>query len=103
VIVSPRHRGSFSHRLRDDVRRPFNFSLYEHLLENRLQILVVDSAVAKTFSGMKATCRRKGFGASDFDLLIPATAKAHGLILATLNPRHFIGIEGLAVEDWSRS
>jgi tRNA(fMet)-specific endonuclease VapC len=78
-------------------------SLFEQLLENRLQILVVDSAVAKTFSGMKATCRRKGFGASDFDLLIAATTKAHSLILATLNPRHFIGIEGLAVEDWSRT
>jgi predicted nucleic acid-binding protein len=36
-------------------------------------------------------------------LLIAATAKAHSFILATLNPRHFIGIEGLAVEDWSRS
>jgi len=36
------------------------------------------------------------------DLLIAATAKTSGLILATLNARHFEGIEGLAVEDWSR-
>lgn len=75
---------------------------YDQLLKNRLQILIVDSAVAKTFSQMKVACRKKGFAASDFDLLIAATAKTHGLILATLNVRHFIDIEGLAVEDWSR-
>jgi len=76
-------------------------SLYAQLLKGRIPVLPVDAAVAKTFSIMKATCRRKGFCASDFDLLIGATAKAHGLILATLNARHFRGMEGLAFEDWS--
>ncbi|MBI5385065.1 MAG: type II toxin-antitoxin system VapC family toxin [Verrucomicrobia bacterium] len=76
-------------------------ALYEQLLKNRLHIFPVDSAVAETFSQMKAACRKKGLSPSDFDLLIAATAKAHGLILATLNVRHFNGIEGLAVEDWS--
>lgn len=78
-------------------------SLYERLLKNRLQALSVDTAVARTFSQIKVACRRKGFSASDFDFLIAATAKAHGLILATLNIRHFSGIEGLAVEDWSQA
>jgi len=77
-------------------------SLYERLLKNRLQALSVDTAVARTFSQIKVACRKKGFSASDFDFLIAATAKAHGLILATLNIRHFSGIEGLAVEDWSQ-
>jgi len=36
------------------------------------------------------------------DLLIAVTAKAKGLILATLNIRHFNIIPGLAVEDWSQ-
>ncbi len=36
------------------------------------------------------------------DPLIAATARASGLVLATLNFRHFDGSEGLAVEDWSR-
>jgi predicted nucleic acid-binding protein len=76
-------------------------SLYEELLKNRLQTLPVDDAVAETFSQMKAACRKKGFCASDFDFLIAATAKAHGLILATINLRHFKGIDGLAVEDWT--
>jgi predicted nucleic acid-binding protein len=77
-------------------------SLYQQLLRNRLQLLPVDASVAASFSEIKAGCRKHGFSASDFDFLIAATAKANGLILATLNPRHFIGIEGLAVEDWSR-
>jgi len=75
--------------------------LFEHLLKNRLLVLPVDAAVAQTFSEIKANCRKKGFAASDFDFLIAATAKAHGLILATLNVRHFRGIDGLGVEDWS--
>ena len=65
-------------------------------------MLPVDSAVARIFSRIKAQCRRKGFVASDFDVLIAATAQAHHLTLATLNVRHFVRIEDLEVEDWSR-
>lgn len=77
-------------------------SLYDQLLKSRVAILPVDSATAKSFAVIKAACRKKGFSASDFDFLIAAAAKAHGLILATLNIRLFSGIEGLALEDWSR-
>ncbi len=77
-------------------------ALYEQLLKGRLQVLAVDTAVAVSFSQIKAACRKKGFAASDFDFLIAATAKTHGLILATLNTRHFTGIEGLALEDWAQ-
>lgn len=76
-------------------------ALYDQLLRNRLALLPVDAAVTKSFSQLKAAARKKGFAASDFDLLIAATAKAHGLIVATLNLRHFDGLPGLAVEDWS--
>ncbi len=77
-------------------------ALYEQLLKNRLQVLAVDSSIAGTFSHLKAACHKKGLAASDFDFLTAATAKTHGLILATLNVRHFNGIEGLAVEDWTK-
>jgi prevent-host-death family protein len=75
-------------------------ALYDQLLKNRLPVIPVEIAVAREFSIIKAACRKKGASASDFDFLIAATAKAHGLILATLNARHFQGIEGLAVENW---
>jgi predicted nucleic acid-binding protein len=35
------------------------------------------------------------------DRMIAATAIAHDLGLATLNPRDFRGIPGLTIEDWS--
>jgi tRNA(fMet)-specific endonuclease VapC len=75
--------------------------LFEQLLKDRIPVFPIDAAVAKAFSTMKAACRRKGFATSDFDFLIAATAKARGLVLATLNARHFQGIEGIAFEDWS--
>lgn len=75
---------------------------YEALLHNRLQMLPVDAAVARNFSQIKTAARRKGQSCPDLDFLIAATAKAHGLILATLNYRHFAGLEGVAVEDWSQ-
>jgi predicted nucleic acid-binding protein len=77
-------------------------SLYESSLKGRYKILPVDSLVAGIYGQMKATCRKQGLPLPDFDLLIAATARAHGLILATLNARHFRRIEGLAVEDWAR-
>ncbi len=75
---------------------------YQALLKNRLHLLPVDAAVAGSFSQIKAAAKQKGQARSDFDFLIAATAKAHALILVTLNYRHFAGIEGLAVEDWSK-
>jgi tRNA(fMet)-specific endonuclease VapC len=76
-------------------------TLYDQLLKHRLSVLPVDTLVATTFSQLKVACRKKGFVASDCDLLIAATAKTHGLVLATLNFRHFSGMEGVAVEDWT--
>jgi tRNA(fMet)-specific endonuclease VapC len=74
---------------------------YDALLKGRLPVLAVDSAVAETFAKIKADAKRQGHPCPDFDLLLAATAKAHHLVLATLNIRHFVGIKGLAVEDWS--
>ena len=74
---------------------------YEALLKDRLHLFPVDAEVARCFAKIKAAAaKRRGHACSDLDFIIAATAKAHGLILATLNYRHFAGIEGLAVEDW---
>src|SRR5271165_4668813 len=39
-------------------------SLYEQWLEDRLQVVPIDSGIAGKFSKIKANCRRKGFSAS---------------------------------------
>jgi predicted nucleic acid-binding protein len=77
-------------------------ALYDGLLKERLRVLPVDSGVARHFASLKAWARRNGRSPSDFDLLIAATARGHGLTLATLNTRHFQGFPSLTVEDWSQ-
>jgi tRNA(fMet)-specific endonuclease VapC len=74
---------------------------YRDYLENRLVILPVDKPVADIFGEIKAEAESRGEVRADFDLLIAATALAHRVVLATLNARHFVGIAGLQVEDWS--
>ena len=77
------------------------FERYERVLKDRLQMLTVDRAVAAAFASSKAVQRGNGRMISVLDLLIAATAKAHGLVVATTNAKRFNLLEGLAVEDWS--
>ena len=58
-------------------------------LRPRLAILPFDSACAAAYADLRAACEHKGSPVTDMDLLIAATAKASGLMLATLNIRHF--------------
>jgi len=74
---------------------------YRTLLEGRLPILDMTIDVARTYAALAGQFIRRGEPRPVMDLFIAATAKNSGLILATLNLRHFAGIEGLAVEDWS--
>jgi predicted nucleic acid-binding protein len=76
---------------------------YEQLLRGRLRVLLIDEPVADCFAELKAFLHRSGRPLPDLDLLIAATARAHHLIVATLNPRHFTELEGVVVEDWSRN
>ena len=75
---------------------------YRSVLKGRMHVLPVDTRVAEHYARLQAASSRKGRTRPAFDLLIAATALVHGLTLATCNMRHFEGIEGLPVEDWSR-
>ena len=72
------------------------------LLQGRLISFDVNMAIAAAFGELKAQALRKGWTPSDFDLLIAVTAKTHALTVATLNVRHFIGLDGVVVEGWSQ-
>ena len=74
---------------------------YRELLENRYAALPFDQTAATRFSQMSSALRRKGQPRPVVDLLIASTARRHGLIVATLNTKHFVGIPGLLVEDWA--
>ncbi len=73
---------------------------YRDYLEDRLTVLAVDKGVAAVFARLKAEQEAAGLPRADFDLLIAATALHHGLVLATLNVRHFQDFPGLRLEDW---
>lgn len=77
------------------------WDLYRNILQNRLPTLPVNRAVAEQYAHLAAGIRAKGEPRPQFDLLIAATALAHGLTMATCDADHFTGIEGLEVEDWS--
>lgn len=74
---------------------------YENLLRGRLPVFDVTREVARTYAAMAGRSIREGRPRPVVDLMIAATARNAGLVLATLNVRHFQGLEGLVVEDWS--
>ena len=75
---------------------------YRAVLKGRLHVLPVDMRVAERYAHVQAVSIRMGRTRPVFDLLIAATALVHELTLATCNVRHFEGLKGLSVEDWSR-
>ena len=74
---------------------------YRNLLAGRFPILDVNVEVARTYAALAGPMIRSGSPRPVVDLMIAATARTRGLVIATLNVRHFTGLEGLAVEDWS--
>lgn len=74
---------------------------YRELLMHRYPVLPFDAAVACAFAQLAAQMQTAGRPRPALDLMIAATARAHGLIVATLNIRDFTDIPGVGVEDWS--
>jgi tRNA(fMet)-specific endonuclease VapC len=74
---------------------------YRDILKNRFPVLPVDSRVAEAYAGIQAASMAQGKARPCFDLLIAATALVYRLRVATCNPRDFMGISGLEVEDWT--
>lgn len=65
-------------------------------------VVVLDAtpAVALEFGKTEAMLLDRGLAVSEFDLLIAATALAHGLTLVTHNIRDFQPVPGLTLVDW---
>ena len=68
------------------------------LLEVR--VLPFDESCAEQYGRLRAELIRAGVGVSGPDLLIAATAMAHGLTVVTHNTKHFDKIPGLPIVDW---
>ena len=55
---------------------------------------------ARVYGQLRAELRKKGKPIGPNDLIIAATAIAHGFALVTNNTREFSQVEGLRLEDW---
>ena len=73
---------------------------YEEFLKDHLTQIPFGSAEASVYAEAKDSLVAAGTHIGELDLMIGATALAHGLVLATLNIRHFQLIDELEVEDW---
>lgn len=62
--------------------------------------LSFDQQCANEYGEIRADLAKKGMLISSNDIMIAATAKAHGLVLVTHNTREFTRVSGLQLEDW---
>jgi tRNA(fMet)-specific endonuclease VapC len=59
-----------------------------------------DDAVAEVYGRLRAELDLRGTPIGPNDLLIAATALAHGLTLVTRNEKEFGRVPGLRIENW---
>ena len=71
----------------------------EALLQD-VEILDFDDTAARLFGSITGLLQQRGTPAGDMDVLIAATALAHGHSLVTRNAKHFRHIPDLAVEEY---
>jgi len=85
-------------------RRRFEEWIADDILNRfRPNILPIDLDVAEVFGRYIAEDRLKGRTTSPVDLLIAATAQAHGLTVVTRNTRDFDHLELSLLNPWSES
>jgi tRNA(fMet)-specific endonuclease VapC len=60
-----------------------------------------EESAADAYAGARTHLEARGTPIGERDLLIAATALAHGMTVVTMNTREFGRVPGLAVEDWS--
>jgi len=65
------------------------------------EVLPFETAVCSAYARLRLALERAGTPVGPMDMLIAATALAHGLTVVTSNEREFRRIEGLAVENWA--
>jgi tRNA(fMet)-specific endonuclease VapC len=62
-----------------------------------VSVVEVDEETCRMFGRERGRLRREGRRIPDFDLLIAATCRRHGLTLLTNNRRHFVLVDDLTI------
>ena len=71
-----------------------------HWICERNLIIPLTDEIVEIATDIYADLHRRGSLINDADILIAATALAHGLIVVTNNQRHFSRISGLQIDNW---
>lgn len=75
---------------------------YGEYLKDRLTLIPFGYKESGQYAKLRNILTGRGDPVADLDLMIAATAISNGLVLATLNLKHFEKVPGLQVEDWSK-
>lgn len=71
-------------------------------LQNKIQIVPIIGAL-DLYAKEKTRLRKAGTPLDDFDLLIGTTAIANDLIMVTHDTNHFKRLQGIRLEDWTKT
>jgi len=71
-------------------------------LSQNIRVIPLDGGTWRLFSEIKAAALSSGKVTGDFDILIAATAKRHGLAVVTNNISHYESLP-IPVENWVHS
>ena len=71
-----------------------------NLLISLIEELDIDHAIAVEAGKIRSDLAKKGTPIGAYDLLIAATAKHYGLVVATSNTKEFERVDNLLVETW---
>lgn len=77
-------------------------SAYESILKDQLPVIELDGNCVGVLGNLLWQQREGKLSLEKSDLILAAAAMSRNLVLATLRPRRFSGLSGLALEDWSR-
>ena len=80
-------------------RREANLALLDKFF-NQFASVPFDDASAEEYGRLRAELARRGTPIGPNDLMIAATALAHGLILVTHNTAEFSRVADLHLDDW---
>lgn len=87
------------YRAKSEKQRTVRLAFVEGLLA-ALPVLMIDLPTARSHARIWSDLTKRGEMIGVHDSWIAATCIAHGLSIATRNPREFTRVPGLAIEVW---
>ena len=75
-----------------------NTAIYDDYLKT-IDIILIDSNIAKNYAKIKAELKKIGYPIPDNDIWIAATAMVYDLIIATRD-KHLLDLKNIKTEKW---